>query len=153
MEGDWIGQVPWMDLLKDWLDIAVFGVLGLMSFLLVAYAIERVLFYWRVDVGAYADRPSLDVALTSHLAIIASIAANAPYIGLLGTVLGILVTFHDLAQDAAMSASSVMLGLALALKATAAGLAVAIPATLVYNAMVRRVDVLTARWSSRAGAP
>jgi biopolymer transport protein ExbB len=153
MQGDRVGQVPWMDLLKDWLDIAVFGVLGLMSFLLVAYTIERLLFYWRVDVGRYADRPSLDVALTCHLAIIASIASNAPYIGLLGTVLGILVTFHDLAQDAAMSASSVMLGLALALKATAAGLAVAIPATLVYNAMVRRVDVLTARWSSRGGAP
>jgi biopolymer transport protein ExbB len=153
MEADRVGQVPWMDLLKDWLDIAVFGVLGLMSFLLVAYAIERLLFYWRVDVGSYRDRPSLDVALTRHVAIIASIASNAPYIGLLGTVLGILVAFHDLAQDAAMSASSVMLGLALALKATAAGLAVAIPATLVYNAMVRRVDVLTARWSSRQGAP
>jgi biopolymer transport protein ExbB len=41
-----------------------------------------------------------------------------------------------------------MLGLALALKATAAGLVVAIPATLIYNGLVRRVDVLTARWNS-----
>ena len=49
---------------------------------------------------------------------------------------------------AELSASAVMLGLALALKATAAGLIVAIPATLIYNAMVRRVDVLTARWNS-----
>ena len=95
----------------------------------------------------YPDRPSVEVALTRHLGAIASIAANAPYIGLLGTVLGILLTFHDLAQGDQIAASTVMLGLALALKATAAGLLVAIPATLIYNGLVRRVDVLTARWN------
>jgi biopolymer transport protein ExbB len=66
-------------------------------------------------------------------------------------VLGILITFHDLSQGAELSASAMMLGLALALKATAAGLVVAIPATLIYNGLVRRVDVLTARWSSLQG--
>ena len=65
------------------------------------------------------------------------------------TVLGILIAFHDLSQGAELSATTVMLGLALALKATAAGLAVAIPATMFYNALVRRVDVLRARWESR----
>ena len=44
-----------------------------------------------------------------------------------------------------------MLGLALALKATAAGLVVAIPATLAYNGLLRRVDVLTSRWHSLQG--
>jgi len=63
-------------------------------------------------------------------------------------VLGILITFHDLSQGAELSASVIMLGLALALKATAAGLAVAIPATLFYNALTRKVDVLAARWES-----
>jgi biopolymer transport protein ExbB len=66
----------------------------------------------------------------------------------LGTVLGILITFHDLSLGEELSAAAVMLGLALALKATAAGLLVAIPATLIYNGLVRRVDVLTARWNS-----
>lgn len=137
-----------MDFLKNYLDIAVFGVLGIMSFLMVAYVVERYLYFSRFDGGAYANREALNVALTRHLTIIASIASNAPYIGLLGTVLGILITFHDLSQGAELSASVIMLGLALALKATAAGLAVAIPATLFYNALTRKVDVLAARWEN-----
>jgi biopolymer transport protein ExbB len=141
-----------MELLKQYLDLAVFGVLGLMSFLMLAYTIERYLVFARLDLARFDDRHLLHVALTRHLTIIASIASNAPYIGLLGTVLGILITFHDLSQAAELSASSVMLGLALALKATAAGLVVAIPATLFYNALLRRVDVLTARWQSLRGA-
>jgi len=74
------------------------------------------------------------------------VGSNAPYIGLLGTVLGILITFYDLGQGGAMDARSIMLGLALALKATAGGLVVAIPSMLFYNALLRRVDVLKARW-------
>jgi len=135
-------------LLKDYLDAAIFGILGFMSFLMLAYAIERLLFFMRVDLGDYLEPHGLQVALTKHLTALASIASNAPYIGLLGTVLGILITFHDLSSGAELSASAVMLGLALALKATAAGLVVAIPATLIYNGLVRRVDVLTARWNS-----
>jgi biopolymer transport protein ExbB len=119
-----------------------------MSFFMLAYAVERVLFFARVEVSDFADPHGLQVALTRHLTVLASIASNAPYIGLLGTVLGILITFHDLSSGAELSASAVMLGLALALKATAAGLVVAIPATLIYNGLVRRVDVLTARWNS-----
>ena len=101
----------------------------------------------------FADRHQLSVALTKHLTSIASVASNAPYIGLLGTVLGILVTFHDLSLGEGLSANAVMLGLALALKATAAGLLVAIPATLAYNGLLRRVDVLTSEWASQRGEP
>jgi biopolymer transport protein ExbB len=148
MDVAWFDQASLVVLLKDHLDAAIFGILGFMSFLMLAYAIERVLFFIRVDLEDYGDPHGLQVALTRHLTVLASIASNAPYVGLLGTVLGILVTFHDLSAGAELSASAVMLGLALALKATAAGLIVAIPATLIYNAMVRRVDVLTARWNS-----
>ncbi len=137
-----------MELLKGHLDLAVFSILGVMSFLMLAYTIERLVYLARVDLDGFTDRPSLEVALTRHLTVIASVASNAPYIGLLGTVLGILVTFHDLSQGAELAASTVMLGLALALKATAAGLLVAIPATLIYNGLVRRTDVLLARWAS-----
>jgi len=148
IESTWLDQVSMMVWIKDYLDITIFGILGLMSFFLLAYAIERVLFFARIDVDDYGDSHSLQVVLTRHLTAIASIASNAPYIGLLGTVLGILITFHDLSAGAELSASAVMLGLALALKATAAGLLVAIPATLIYNGLVRKVDVLTARWKS-----
>lgn len=144
-------QLPWMLLLKQYLDISVFGILGIMSFVMLAYTIERVIYFARVDVALFADRHQLSVALTRHLTSIASVASNAPYIGLLGTVLGILVTFHDLSQGDGLSASAVMLGLALALKATAAGLVVAIPATLAYNGLLRRVDVLSSEWASLRG--
>jgi biopolymer transport protein ExbB len=143
-----IDQATVMSMLKAYLDISVFGILGLMSFFLLAFAIERVLFFARVRLADYRDPHTLDVALTRHLTPIASIASNAPYIGLLGTVLGILITFHDLSLGNELSASAVMLGLALALKATAAGLLVAIPATMIFNGLLRRVDVLNARWKS-----
>lgn len=149
IENTWPDQLATMELLKAYLDITIFGILGLMSFFMFAYAVERVLFFARMDLGDYSDPHSLQVALTRHLTAIASIASNAPYIGLLGTVLGILITFHDLSLGDELSASAVMLGLALALKATAAGLVVAIPATLIYNGLVRRVEVLTARWNSQ----
>ena len=80
-------------------------------------------------------------------AAISSIGSNAPYVGLLGTVLGILLTFYDLGHGGGIDTNAIMLGLALALKATAMGLLVAIPAILIYNGLLRRVDVLTARWN------
>jgi len=139
-----------MDLLKEYLDIAIFGILGVMSFVMIAFVIERIVFFAHVKVDEYTDLHTLQVVLTRHLTTIASIASNAPYIGLLGTVFGILITFHDLSEaKAGLSAEAIMHGLALALKATAAGLVVAVPATLSYNALTRKADVLMAQWSSK----
>ena len=149
----WNDQAGFMFLLKAYLDVTVFGILGFMSFLMLAYAIERFIFFARANVANYVDRHVLQIALTRHLTAIASIASNAPYVGLWGTVLGILITFHDMSLGTELSASAVMLGLALALKATAAGLLVAIPATLIYNALLRKVDVLTAHWNSLRESP
>jgi biopolymer transport protein ExbB len=135
--------------LKAYLDYAVLGVLGFMSFLMLAFVIERYLYLARVDLGRFADLEDLNIALTAHLTAIATIGANAPYVGLLGTVLGILITFHDLGQGGAIETSAIMLGLALALKATALGLVVAIPSIIFYNALLRRVEVLQVRWRRR----
>ena len=135
-----------MQYLKAYLDYAVVGVLGSMSFIMLAMVIERYLYLARVDLGRFADLEDLNIALTAHLTAIATIGANAPYVGLLGTVLGILITFHDLGQGGAIETSAIMLGLALALKATALGLVVAIPSIIFYNALLRRVEVLQARW-------
>lgn len=137
-----------MNFLKANLDYAIIGVLGLMSFIMIAYVIERIIYLGRVDTGGFGNPHELDIALTRHLSIIATIGANAPYVGLLGTVLGILITFHDIGQGGTIETSTVMLGLALALKATALGLLVAIPSIIFYNALLRRVDVLTARWQA-----
>jgi biopolymer transport protein ExbB len=61
-------------------------------------------------------------------------------------VLGILITFYDLGQGGGLDARTIMFGLALALKATALGLVVAIPAIIFYNALLRKVDVFKSRW-------
>jgi biopolymer transport protein ExbB len=135
-----------VEFVKQYLDIFIFGLLGLMSFVMVWFVIERYLFLARVSLADYDHPDTLNIALTAHLTTIASIGANAPYIGLLGTVMGILVTFYDLGQGGNIEPATIMLGLALALKATAMGLVVAIPAILFYNALLRKVDVLSARW-------
>jgi biopolymer transport protein ExbB len=140
-----------LELLKANLDSGIVVLLGLMSFLAVALTVERLLYYARVDLSAFDHPDDLEIALTRHLTTIASIGANAPYVGLLGTVLGILITFHDMGQGGAIETSTIMLGLALALKATALGLVVAIPSIIVYNALLRRVEVLKARWRRLKG--
>jgi len=132
--------------LKDYLDYAVLGVLGIMSFLMLALAMERYLYLRRVDLRLFEDAEELNLALTNNLTSIATIGSNAPYVGLLGTVLGILVSFHDMGQGGAIETGTIMLGLALALKATALGLVVAIPSIVFYNGLLRRVEVLQARW-------
>jgi biopolymer transport protein ExbB len=83
--------------------------------------------------------------------VIGTVAANAPYIGLLGTVLGIMLTFHTMGTSGALAVTAVMIGLSLALKATAAGLLVAIPCVVMNNVLRRRVNELLAQYRSQHG--
>jgi len=71
--------------------------------------------------------------LDRRLSILGTVGSNAPFIGLLGTVLGIIKAFHDLSYNAAGGPSVVMAGIAEALVATAVGLLVAIPAVVFFN--------------------
>ena len=136
----------WMAHLKEIIDYGIIGLLLFMSFVSVWLFIERWLFFRSVDVKKYAHKEELEIDLTDHISIIATIASSAPYIGLLGTVLGIILTFYTMGQSGIVDTKAIMQGLALALKATAMGLVVAIPATMIYNYLVRRIEVLLARW-------
>src|SRR3954452_22628130 len=81
-------------------------------------------------------RPALD----ANLSILATIGSNAPFIGLMGTVLGIIKATHELTAEAAQSSpNAVMSGVFEALVATAVGLFVAIPAVVAYNLFQRSV--------------
>jgi biopolymer transport protein ExbB len=137
-----------MGFLKNNLDMLVFSVLGFMSFLIVWIVIERWVFFRRLLLIDFTNVDELNIGLTKNLTMLYTVGANAPYIGLLGTVLGILITFHDIGQGGTVNVSTIMLGLALALKATALGLCVAIPAILFYNGLIRKVEVLTVVWKS-----
>ncbi|OOP77954.1 TonB-system energizer ExbB [Helicobacter pylori] len=133
-------------MLKDYVDIFVFAVLGVASFLALWFVIERVIFYSKVNLKAYDDIDALNLDLTKNLTILYVIFSNAPYVGLLGTVLGIMVIFYDMGVSGGMDAKTIMVGLSLALKATALGLAVAIPTLIAYNGLLRKSDVLSEKF-------
>lgn len=135
-----------MEILKQYLDISVFAVLGLMSILALGYAIERMITYRRIRVERYRQLEQLKLELNKGLPIIATIASNAPYVGLLGTVFGIMLTFYDIGQSGQIDTNSVMVGLSLALKATALGLLVAIPSMIFYNLLVAKAERLISQW-------
>lgn len=82
--------------------------------------------------------------LTSHLKknlwVLATVASASPFIGLLGTVVGIVRAFHDMAEKGAGGFSVVAGGISEALIATAAGLVVAIISLITYNAFVTAVN-------------
>lgn len=71
--------------------------------------------------------------LERYLNFLATVGSNAPFVGLLGTVMGIMKAFNDLANNSAAGNEVVMLGIAHALVATAIGLFVAIPAVIGFN--------------------
>ena len=125
--------------LRPIVEFAVFGVLLLLSVASVAIALERLRFYRQVNARLYASRARLESDLTRRLTVISTVASNSPYIGLLGTVLGIMLTFQTLGATGEMDVKSIMTGLALALKATAAGIVVAIPCVALNNVLRRRV--------------
>jgi biopolymer transport protein ExbB len=140
-----------MEWLKLIIDYGIIGLLVVMSIIALAVAIERRLYYRGLSPDAFSDKKTLELELTRKLHILATIASNAPYIGLLGTVLGIMLTFYTLGREGFMDTGKIMVGLALAMKATAVGLLVAIPTIILYNFLVRRAKELTLEWEIRNG--
>ncbi len=140
-----------MEWLKYAIDYGIIGLLVLMSIVAVAIGIERYLLFKNINTNNFDDRRTLELTLTAKLHIIASIGSNAPYIGLLGTVLGIMLTFYSMGQHGLMDSGKIMIGLALALKVTAVGLLVAIPAVTMYNLLLRKCKVLLTEWEIHDG--
>ena len=86
--------------------------------------------------------------LDSHLPYLASVGSVSPYIGLFGTVWGIMNAFRGLANMAQATLAHVAPGIAEALIATAIGLFAAIPAVIAYNRFASSVDRLAVRYES-----
>ena len=135
-----------MNWLAGAIDYGVIGLLVVLSVIVVAIGIERAWLYSRIDTHAIRDIKSLELTLTRKLFVVASVASNAPYLGLLGTVFGIMLTFYNMGQDASIDTGKIMVGLALALKATAVGLAVALVSVVLYNTLLRKAQVLILEW-------
>ncbi len=86
--------------------------------------------------------------LDAHLPFLASVGSVSPYIGLLGTVWGIMNAFLGLANTAQATLAQVAPGIAEALIATAIGLFAAIPAVIAYNRFASSVDRISVRYES-----
>jgi len=136
--------------MKVVIDYGIIGLLMLLGFMTIFFGIERGLYYRSIDISRYSSRTALELDLSRNLSTVATIGSNAPYVGLLGTVIAIILTFYVMG-DAGNNIDTgvIMKNLALALKATAAGLAVAIPATVIYNILSNQIDVLLAKWDIR----
>jgi biopolymer transport protein ExbB len=135
-----------IELLQDIVDYGIIGILSLMSFFSVWIYIERLLFYKKINLIQYKQKEELEIDITNNISILASFGSNAVYIGLLGTVFGIIITFYSMGQTGEIDVKIIMSSLALALKATAMGLVVAIPAMFFYNHLTRKIEVLNSRW-------
>ncbi len=136
----------WIKIAESSVDYGVIGILVIMSVISLWLFVERVMYYQTIDVSAHDNRDKLELELANNVSTIATITVNAPYIGLLGTVLGIMLTFYSLGESGAVDTKQIMGGLALALKATAMGLVVAIPSGIFYNVLLRKMERILAYW-------
>jgi biopolymer transport protein ExbB len=135
-----------LNLLASLIDYGVIGVLIFLSVLVVTVDIERFLYYRKIKVSDWTSRKELELNLLKHLHLVATAASNSPYIGLFGTVLGIMLTFYQIGLTSSVNAGEIMISLSLALKATAAGLVVAIVSQVLYNLRIKKVKTLLLLW-------
>ncbi|EAI2234945.1 TonB-system energizer ExbB [Campylobacter jejuni] len=141
-----------MEFLKDYIDLIIFLILGIMVFIAFWCVVERMLFFRKINFKNYENQEQFDDAISENLTTIYIIYSNAPYIGLLGTVIGIMVTFYEMGLAGNIDVKSIVVGLSLALKATALGLLVAIPALMAYNALLRKVSLLSNAYKANKNA-
>ncbi|HHP5533483.1 TPA: TonB-system energizer ExbB, partial [Campylobacter jejuni] len=132
--------------------LIIFLILGIMAFIAFWCVIERMLFFRKINFKNYENQEQFDDAISENLTTIYIIYSNAPYIGLLGTVIGIMVTFYEMGLAGNIDVKSIVVGLSLALKATALGLLVAIPALMAYNALLRKVSLLSNAYKANKNA-
>jgi biopolymer transport protein ExbB len=144
MENSWLGMA------HNAVDYGIIGVLVMMSIVSLGLFIERLMAYKAVRLEDYETKEELELDLGDNVSTIATIGSNAPYVGLLGTVLGIMITFYSLGDVGAVDPKKIMTGLALALKATAMGLVVAIPSVVFYNILLRKMERILTLWDVSA---
>ena len=138
-----------MNFLSAHIDHFIFVLLGFMSFISLTLTIERALFYKSANAKNYESLDELEIDLTKNLTSLSVIGTNAPYVGLLGTVVGIIITFYNMSKSGNFDTATIMGGLSLALKATALGLVVAIPTLIAYSFFLRMSDRNIAIWKKK----
>ncbi|MCX6076502.1 MAG: MotA/TolQ/ExbB proton channel family protein [Campylobacterales bacterium] len=137
-------------LIEKLLGVAIIGVepvlwvLISMSIISFGVIIERVLVFVHIKNSLQnLSKTELRILLEKRLGILATFGNNAPFVGLFGTVLGIINAFHSLSKEGSeFGVNTVMGGISEALVATAVGLFVAIPSVIAYNYFVRKIKMI-----------
>lgn len=106
----------------------------------------------RLQAALLAHRLQEKAAAERGLVYLGTLGNNSPFVGLFGTVLGIIKAFKDLATASNQGPSVVMAGISEALVATAVGIMVAIPAVIAYNLFQRKIRVQDYRLEEAAEA-
>lgn len=145
-----------MNITQQFLKIALVGgdpvlyVLIFMSVVMVAIIVERSITIRTIESNLTSYDPlTLKLLLEKRLGILATFGNNAPFIGLFGTVLGVIKAFHSLGTSTEFGIRVVMTGISEALVATAMGLFVAIPSVIAYNYFVRKIKTLLLIYESK----
>jgi biopolymer transport protein ExbB len=126
----------------------------IMSFVSIAVIIERLISIKLLERRMLEYSPiQLKLLLEKRLGILATFGNNAPFIGLFGTVLGVMKAFHDLGVSNEFGVRVVMEGISQALVATALGLFVAIPCVIAYNYFVRKVKTILLLYEEKKNLP
>lgn len=121
----------------------VLWVLLSMSVLSFGVIMERALVFGHVKKNLHLfSIIEIRILLEKRLGVLATFGNNAPFIGLFGTVLGIINAFHTLSRGSEFGVNAVMGGISEALVATATGLFVAIPSVIAYNYFVRKIKMI-----------
>lgn len=130
----------------------VLYILLVMSIITIAIIVERFMAYKFIEKNLDKYEPlELRMQLEKRLGILATFGNNAPFIGLFGTVLGVIKAFHHLGTSSEFGVRVVMTGISEALVATAMGLFVAIPAVIGYNYFVRKMRFLLMIYEDKKG--
>lgn len=120
----------------------VLWILIAMSIVSFGVIVERLLVFSSIKKSlSELSVPEIKLTLEKRLGILATFGNNAPFIGLFGTVLGVINAFATLSKGSEFGVNAVMGGISEALVATAAGLFVAIPSVIAYNYFVRKIKM------------
>ena len=92
-----------------------------------------------------SEAQHVKLAMERRLAVLGTVGSNAPFVGLLGTVIGIIRAFHALDASSGQVSTALMAEIGEALSATAAGLFVALPAVVLFNLFQRAITSRVAR--------
>ncbi len=149
-----------MDITQILLKAALIGeapvlyLLIIMSIISIAVIIERIIVIKKIEKNMLSYEPlQLKLSLEKRLGILATFGNNAPFIGLFGTVLGVMQAFHDLGKSSEFGVKVVMEGISEALVATALGLFVAIPSVIAYNYFVRKIKTILLIYEEKKKLP